>query len=499
MAITSTTRRAGPYAGNGATVAFSFAFKVFADSDLRVVHTSSGGVDTDLALGSAFTAVLNADQTVSPGGTVTVATAPATGDTLTILSDVPLTQPLDLQNAGGFYPEVINDAFDRVVIQVQQIAQTIGRAVTVSATSDISTELPSVLAGNPIGWATDGSGLANIDLETLAGAIAYGGVSADKFTGTGAQTAFALSSNPGSINNLDVSVNGVVKVPGDDYTLSGTTLTFLSAPANGHRVFVRFAQALPSGTVADGGVSSAAKVVDGILTPAKLTAGAPSWDGSGNVTASGTAQATGTSIVNGAAASLRGVSLRTAASVRWLLAANTTAEGGSNAGSNFVLNRYSDAGSLLGAAITVTRSTGAVALEAGLTVAGVTSFTSDAAFGSALAPTSTLSVGYRGVPQNAQNSNYTLALADAGRHVYSANSGAQTVTVPTNASVAFPIGTVVTLINNGTTAITVSTTSITMLQAGTTNTGNRTLATKGLATMIKVATDTWFISGAGVS
>jgi hypothetical protein len=104
-----------------------------------------------------------------------------------------------------------------------------------------------------------------------------------------------------------------------------------------------------------------------------------------------------------------------------------------------------------------------------------------------------------GVAQSAQSSNYTLALTDVGGHVYSANSGAQTITVPTNATVALPVGASVTLVNNGTTAITISTTGTTVYQAGTANTGNRTLATKGLATLLKVATDTWFITGVGLT
>ena len=104
-----------------------------------------------------------------------------------------------------------------------------------------------------------------------------------------------------------------------------------------------------------------------------------------------------------------------------------------------------------------------------------------------------------GVAPNAQSGAYTLALTDIGAHVYSTNAGAQTITVPTNASVAFPVGAAISLVNNGTTAITISTTGITLKQAGTTNTGNRTLAVNGLATLLKVATDTWFISGAGLT
>lgn len=106
-----------------------------------------------------------------------------------------------------------------------------------------------------------------------------------------------------------------------------------------------------------------------------------------------------------------------------------------------------------------------------------------------------------GLTQNAQSGNYTLVLTDAGKHVYSANAGAQTVTVPTNAAVAFPLGTAITLVNNGTTAITLTTTSLTVYKAGVSAAwaSGGTLAPRGLVTWLKVGTDTWFVSGSGLS
>jgi hypothetical protein len=59
-------------------------------------------------------------------------------------------------------------------------------------------------------------------------------------------------------------------------------------------------------------------------------------------------------------------------------------------------------------------------------------------------------------PQNIQSGNYTLVLDDAGKHIYSGNTGAQTITIPTNASVAFPIGTLITIVNRGTNTILLS-------------------------------------------
>lgn len=110
-------------------------------------------------------------------------------------------------------------------------------------------------------------------------------------------------------------------------------------------------------------------------------------------------------------------------------------------------------------------------------------------------------IGYRDIPQNAQSSAYTFAAGDAGKHVYSTNTGAQTITVPTNASVSLGVGTAVTIVNNGTTAITFTTTGTTVYKAGTSAAwaSGGTLAVRGMATFLKVATDTWFVSGSGLS
>jgi hypothetical protein len=106
------------------------------------------------------------------------------------------------------------------------------------------------------------------------------------------------------------------------------------------------------------------------------------------------------------------------------------------------------------------------------------------------------SIGYRGLPQNAQTGAYTLALSDAGKQVSNTTGG---WVIPANASVAFPVGTAIALYNNSGSNQTISITSDTLRQAGTANTGSRTLAQYGLVTCVKVASTTWVISGAGLT
>lgn len=109
------------------------------------------------------------------------------------------------------------------------------------------------------------------------------------------------------------------------------------------------------------------------------------------------------------------------------------------------------------------------------------------------------SVGYLELPQDGKAAGFTLALAEAGGHVYYTGAAAN-ATVPTNASVAFPVGSAVTLVNNGSGALAVVRAGgVTMKWAGTGANADRSLAIGGLATLLKVATDTWFISGPGLS
>ena len=106
------------------------------------------------------------------------------------------------------------------------------------------------------------------------------------------------------------------------------------------------------------------------------------------------------------------------------------------------------------------------------------------------------SIGYRGAPQNAQTAAYQLALADNGKHISITTGG---ITIPANSAAAFPIGATVVIYNNSGSSQSIAITTDTLRQAGTTNTGTRTLANYGLATCVKVDTTVWAITGAGLS
>lgn len=255
MPISSTSRKAGPFYGNGAATTFEFKFKIFEPSDLRVVRFSSAlGVDLDLVAGVDYSITLNPDQDEAPGGTVILAVAPAIGDRVVLLSDVPDTQPVDLTNQGGFYPDLLNGGLDRSTIQVQQLREELGRAIKLPPTAEDGEYVLPLPQGNQLlAWGQDGKTITNLDPGELISVVTYGNTKADVFAGDGTSTAFALSASPGSVNNLAISIDGVVQVPEIDYTWGGgKALSFVVPPPAGTRIFVRYQEALDEGTDVSG-------------------------------------------------------------------------------------------------------------------------------------------------------------------------------------------------------------------------------------------------------
>jgi len=109
---------------------------------------------------------------------------------------------------------------------------------------------------------------------------------------------------------------------------------------------------------------------------------------------------------------------------------------------------------------------------------------------------------YREIPIVSVIAAYGITLPDSGKAILhpSGDTTARIWTIPANASVAFPIGTTLTFINqNAGGVITLAITSDTMRLAGPGTTGSRTLAANCVATAIKIAATEWIISGTNLT
>lgn len=101
------------------------------------------------------------------------------------------------------------------------------------------------------------------------------------------------------------------------------------------------------------------------------------------------------------------------------------------------------------------------------------------------------------IPLNTQNAAYTFVLTDAGKTIFHDEVTARVYTIPANASVAYPIGTAITIINNtsgGTITLSIATDTL-RRGDGTAGTGSRTITADSAVTIIKTKSTEWFITG----
>jgi hypothetical protein len=138
---------------------------------------------------------------------------------------------------------------------------------------------------------------------------------------------------------------------------------------------------------------------------------------------------------------------------------------------------------------------------AGHTLTGNLTVTGNITAGNISANVAGFSIGYRDLPQ-VTAANVTLALADASKHFYANTTAPTTITVPSNATVAFPIGTTIVIVNRGSGNITIQNlgagTPFLYLAGNATTTSSRTLTQYGMATLVKTETDLWFVNGTGL-
>jgi len=109
--------------------------------------------------------------------------------------------------------------------------------------------------------------------------------------------------------------------------------------------------------------------------------------------------------------------------------------------------------------------------------------------------------GYLGIPQNSQSAAYTTVLGDAGKHIFhpSSDANARTFTIAANASVAYPVGTVIAFVNMSSSNVTIAINSDTLTWAQGGGSGSRTLAQYGVANCLKITSTQWLLTGTNVT
>jgi hypothetical protein len=127
---------------------------------------------------------------------------------------------------------VINPTLSPEVIQTAELSKDL----TTSAFTG-QTELAALAADNDVFLVYDTSAgvLKKIQKSNIAATLTY---VTRNYTGDNSDTTFTVTSGV-TVDNCLVMENGVVQKPTSDYTVSGTTLTFTTAPATGVAIQIR--------------------------------------------------------------------------------------------------------------------------------------------------------------------------------------------------------------------------------------------------------------------
>lgn len=124
------------YEGTGSQTEWPFTFKVF-DKTQLLVKKIVGSVETELVLDVDYTVAGAGSDT--GGGTVTypiVGTALAVGEYIVIKPNFAFSQDLVLRNQNTFPPKPVEYAFDKVVMLLKQVKESLDRALQVSDAYD---------------------------------------------------------------------------------------------------------------------------------------------------------------------------------------------------------------------------------------------------------------------------------------------------------------------------------------------------------------------------
>lgn len=175
------------YAGNGSTTAFSYPVKFLENADLVVVLEDEDGEQTVQTITTHYS-VSGAGN--SGGGTVTMVTAPATGETVHIYRSTAKKQVVDLTDNSRNPAQSVEDQLDRFAMAEQDINNVLGRA-WLSKVGEAGGQIASGAAGETLVFDADGNVVPGADQSEIEAAQGYAEASAASATAAAASASAA--------------------------------------------------------------------------------------------------------------------------------------------------------------------------------------------------------------------------------------------------------------------------------------------------------------------
>jgi hypothetical protein len=218
-----TTANKVQYTGDAATLSFSFPYKFFDASTLKVY------------LGNALQ---SAGYSVSGGngasGSVTFDSAPATGVTITLLRQEPFTQLFDPEDYDGTPAAQTEAAFDKLAMQVQQVKEEVGRSVLLhEGSTGPPPTLGTFTANEVVVMSADGTQLLTNGLvaDDLTGAVDAAAQSASEAAAS-AVTALAAANAAIDVAPIAEDVTAVAAIDTEVVAVAGITAAVSAVASN---------------------------------------------------------------------------------------------------------------------------------------------------------------------------------------------------------------------------------------------------------------------------
>lgn len=252
--------------GNGVKTAFTFSFKIYKTSDIKVYKVvKATGVATLQTLTTDYTVTINS---ITDGGTVTYVVAPTALQESFLISAFDIEQQTNIPDRGAIRESQIEKPLDLLTLLLRQLQEVVDRCVRFTLTSQQSgIEMPEPEASKIIGWNATADGMENYDNSAVAQAAAEAAqAAAEAAQGlaetaqenaetaeTNAEAAQALAEAAAATVNAGVATVAIVAGEldinaslaatfecevDDDFTLNAPT----NPVFNGQRITIRFTQ-----------------------------------------------------------------------------------------------------------------------------------------------------------------------------------------------------------------------------------------------------------------
>ena len=253
------------YTATGGQTEFAYTFWI-KDEDHLDVYVN----DVLQTLTTDYT--VSATQSVT-GANVVFVSGLTSGDAVSIVYNPDVERVSEFQTSGEFKASSLNLELTYLVSLLQWAKTKLGRTLQLTDSSTLTDLTIADPADNASKFLRVDSAGSGFEYATVASdATVVGGYELERFSGDAAETDFTLSYSPAAQNAIAIHVDDVFQEGGIDYTVSGSVITFTSAPGSGTNNIsvLNLANSVSASVPSDGSVTTTKLATGDTVTKDKI-------------------------------------------------------------------------------------------------------------------------------------------------------------------------------------------------------------------------------------